>query len=55
MKDPSKKTNPNGRRRLDIPTGKSNAPQTNRREHVKRDIRKRNKKEEQEVSTRTRN
>ena len=32
MKDPSKKTNPNGRRTLDIPMGKSNTPQTNRRE-----------------------
>ena len=32
MKDPSKKTNPNGRRTLDIPMGKSNAAQTNRRE-----------------------
>ena len=32
MRDPSKKTNPNGRHTLDIPMGKSNAPQTNRRE-----------------------
>ena len=32
MKDPSKKTNPNGRRTLDIRMGKSNASQTKRRE-----------------------
>ena len=56
MKDPSNKTNPNGRRTLDIPMGKSNAPQTNRREQ-KRESEKRFqkdiKKEEKEVSTRT--
>ena len=56
MKDPSKKTTPNGRRTLDIPMGKSNAPQTNRREQ-KRESEKRFqkdiKKEEKEVSTRT--
>ena len=46
MKDPSKKTTPNGRRTLDIPMGKSTAPQTNRREQ-KREYEKdfRNRKE----------
>ena len=40
MKEPSKKTNPNGRCTLDIRMGKPNAPQTNRREQ-KRECEKR--------------
>ena len=52
MKDPSKKTTPNGRRTLDIPMGKSTAPQTNRREQ-KRECEKRYEKQ-RKISTRTR-
>ena len=44
MKDPLRKTNPNGRCTLEIPMGKSNAPQTNRREQ-KRECEKRFQKE----------
>ena len=50
MKNPSKKTNPNGRRTLDIPMGKSNAPQTNRREQ-KRECEKRYEKQRKNINT----
>ena len=43
MKDPSKKTNPNGRRTLNIPMGKSNTPKANRRKQ-KRECEKRSQK-----------
>ena len=50
MRDPSKKTNPNGRHTLDIPMGKSNAPQTNRREQ-KRECEKRYEKQRKNINT----
>ena len=50
MKAPLKKTNPNGRRTLDIPMGKSNAPQTNRREQ-KRECEKRYEKQRKNINT----
>ena len=50
MKDPSKKTNPNGRRTLGIPMGKSNAPETNRREQ-KRECEKRSEKQRKNINT----
>ena len=50
MKEPSKKTNPNGRCTLDIRMGKPNAPQTNRREQ-KRECEKRYEKQRKNINT----